>query len=179
MFNYLIDLRDSLKKGPGKWQTRELTDIQHIVIHQALGAKATAEGVNSYHIASTAKGIAYGRGWPRIAYHFFIERNGDTKWCNDLTDIVWHAKGANTNGIGICVAGNFAGEGHEPDNPLPAYQFNEPTEQQINSLEILVPDLIAYLNLDITALTTHSKFGKPACPGFVLEDWVNQFKVNS
>ena len=174
MFSYVKNVINELPRGKGSWKKRAESDITQVVIHQALGAKATTESMNRYHTASKARGIAYGRGWPKIAYHFVVERDGTVKQCNSLTDITYHTgRGANTGGIGICVCGHFEGEGHLKDDPVPAYRFNEPTKEQLLALGRLVVDLIVYLNLDIrSGLKGHFSYGKLACPGFILEQWV-------
>jgi len=85
----------ALPKNPSKppWEKRPANTINEIVIHHSASTGTLAAEAN-YHINN--------RGWYTLSYHFSIDR-GNIYQINDPLSITWHASGANTNGIGICV----------------------------------------------------------------------------
>jgi N-acetyl-anhydromuramyl-L-alanine amidase AmpD len=144
-----------------RWSVRELTGINRIIIHQELG-EANVEAVNHYHIR---KNHISSRGCPHLCYHYGIEKNGEIIHANELNHITWHTRGQNDTGIGIMLAGNFAGPGHETGT-------TEPSLEQINSLEELCDYLIKAFGISNLDLYGHYHFGKPACPGYVVQNWI-------
>jgi len=70
----IIDLRDQLPWNPRKprWpRQRDISSIDKVILHQELG-DGDAVAVNEYHRQYDPRGPAYGRNWPRIAYHFVL-----------------------------------------------------------------------------------------------------------
>lgn len=153
---------ESLRWHPiRRWAQRKLTIIDKIIIHQELG-NANIEAVNNYHIYPNH--ISQ-KGCPHFCYHYGIENNGEIILANDLKHITWHTKGQNECGIGIMLVGNFAGPDHEVNTTVP-------TEDQIKSLDALCDYLISAFGLSNKDIYGHCHFGKPACPGYVLEKWI-------
>ena len=144
-----------------RWATRDLSKINKIVIHQELG-EGSIEGVNNYHIGPNH--ISQ-KGCPHFCYHYGIRKDGEIVQANELASITWHVGSHNTESIGIMVQGNFNG---------PEYDLgtSEPTEAQIKSLEELVDYLIKAFGFTNQNVFGHYHFGKPACPGYVLQKWV-------
>jgi N-acetyl-anhydromuramyl-L-alanine amidase AmpD len=158
----ITDISESLPWHESRrWGERSLSQINKIIIHQTLG-ESELEDVNHYHIGPNHISE---RGCPRICYHFGIRKNGEVVKLNDLKHIVWHAKGQNTSGIGILVAGNFAGPGHNTGTRLP-------TEAQMKSLAELCDYLLAAFDFSYQEIYGHYHFGKPACPGTHIQNWI-------
>ncbi|MCK5617697.1 N-acetylmuramoyl-L-alanine amidase [Candidatus Pacearchaeota archaeon] len=148
-----------------RWSTRKLTQINKIIIHQEL-ADGNIEAVNRYHIMPNHMSK---RGCPHFCYHYGIEKNGEIIQANELNHICWHTKGQNETGIGIMLAGNFIGPGHEEgDEGL--------GEEQIKSLEELCDYLIKAFDFSYNDIYGHCHFGKPACPGYTVEGWIEEKK---
>ena len=165
----IIDLRDQLPWNPRRprWpRQRDVTTIDKVILHQELG-NGDAAAVNEYHRRYDQRGPAYGRNWPRIAYHFVIEKDGSVEQVNALNDVTWHCAGQNTHSIGIMLVGNFAGPGHEG---------GEPTLEQEEAFFALGEHLEEMLNLPLTAFFGHCEFGKLGCPGHTAYGWIEKLR---
>jgi hypothetical protein len=70
---------------------------------------------------------------------------------NEIDKLSYHAKGNNTNSIGIVLIGN--------------YEVNEPSEKMLVSFENLINAHCE--NLDIVSIVGHkdAKFARTLCPG--------------
>lgn len=148
------------------WQKREISQIDKIIIHQELG-ESSVENVNAYHTSISTQNHITPKGCPHICYHYAIRKNGEILQTNELSDITWHCKGQNTSSVGIMLVGNFAGPGYDMGSSVP-------TPEQIQSTEQLVDFLLKSLHLSNASLFGHYQFGKPACPGYVMQEWVEQ-----
>ena len=165
----IVDLRDQLRWNPRRprWpRQRPLDSIDKVILHQELG-NGDARAVNEYHRCYDPRGISYGRNWPRIAYHYVIEKDGTIEQVNDLTDVTWHCRGQNTHSIGIMLVGNFAGPGHNG---------SEPTAAQGRAFFALAEHLMETLGLGPDAFFGHCDFRKPACPGTTAYSWVQRLQ---
>lgn len=95
------------------------------------------------------------RGWDGIGYHYVIKRNGTIEVGRDENEIGAHARGYNTDSIGICLVGtlNF-------------------TSQQVASLVDLIIDVMNRYNIDSTNLWGHYEVNPnktcPNIPGEIL-----------
>jgi N-acetyl-anhydromuramyl-L-alanine amidase AmpD len=160
----IVNLVDKLEWHPTRrWSIRQLSQIKKIIIHQELG-EGSIENVNKYHIGPNH---ISSKGCPRICYHYGIRKNGEIAQLNELSSMVWHTKGQNREGIGILVVGNFAGTGHTAAS-------SEPTNEQLASLAFLVDYLKQAFDFSNQELFGHYHFGKPACPGFVISEWIEK-----
>ena len=148
-----------------RWKTRKLTSVNRIIIHQELG-EGSVEAVNRYHIG---KNHISPKGCPHFCYHYGIEKSGEIIQANDLKDITWHTTGQNAQGIGIMLVGDFPGPGHETATGSPA-------PVQLASLQELCDYLITAFGLSRQDIYGHYHFGKPACPGFALQEWVENIR---
>lgn len=150
------------------WGKRKLSQIYKVIVHQELG-EANTLSVHNYHISPECH-LKLGTGAPRIAYHYTIEKDGTVYQVNDQTDITWHTGGQNLHGIGIMLVGDFDGVDHKGKS--------KPTNEQIGSLKDLLDHLTKQLSIDEKDVYGHSDFGKPACPGFVVTDFVKKYREN-
>lgn len=150
-----------------RWASRQLSEIKKIIIHQELG-EGSLENVNKYHISPNH---ISSKGCPRICYHYGIRKNGEIVQLNELSSIVWHTKGQNKIAIGILLVGNFEGPGHNTGT-------REPSDEQIAALDFLCKYLLEVFGFSNQDLYGHYHFGKPACPGNIIQDWIEN-KRNS
>lgn len=95
---------------------REFTDL--IVIHHTGNPEdddLSAEEIHESH---------QNKGWAGIGYHYVIRKDGTIEQGRPIETIGAHAYGENWHTIGIHVCGNF--------------ELAEPTDEQIESLAVLV-----------------------------------------
>lgn len=195
-----------LKQGPGHYTNVRNRVIKAVIIHHADSSpkegQAAPRGIANFHAGQPkykrdAEGkivyrkvggkmkphwIGGGRGWPGIGYQAVVptipelqdgkavvyQTHDDETWS-------WHTGASiNRNGFGICMAGCFRSE-HYPDNPLAQ---NEPDPIARKALEEVVTQYyLPRFGLKIqTGLKGHFDYGKPACPGDWLEQWVRHMR---
>lgn len=153
-----------------KWRTRPSNLINTIVIHQSLSDQGIDQ-IRKYHMSKNNH-ITPGDPLPNISYHVVIDFDGKVIFCNDFCDYVFHTYGANKNGIGICVLGNFVGKGYRPSDATKG-----PTSVQMYSLEKLVEALQQQFPLILDRnVRGHSDFGKQACPGEAIDAWIREWR---
>ena len=120
--------------------------IDKIVIHCSAttnGRHHTAEDIHRWHKE---------RGWSGIGYHYVIRVDGVLDSGRPHYWTGSHAKGHNTNSIGICLIGTD--------------DFNE---QQWAILEMLVSKLLhEYPLADVIG---HNEVSDKQCPGFNVQEW--------
>lgn len=98
-----IDVRGILPKHPTKkYSRRSIGDISIITIHHSLTTTGSPEAFARYHVESN--------GWPGIAYHYVIGKDGTVYVTNDLETISYHVGDSNKKSIGICLVGDFRTE---------------------------------------------------------------------
>ncbi|MGQ8334910.1 peptidoglycan recognition protein family protein [Sunxiuqinia sp. A32] len=148
------------------WGKRELRQIKKIIIHQEMG-ESSIEQVNKYHTKPGVQNHISEKGCPHFCYHYGIRKNGEIVQANELSDIVWHCSGQNTSAVGIMLEGNFAGPGHELGT-------SAPTGEQLKAIENLVNFLLKSLQLSNYDVFGHYHFGKPACPGYIIQEWIEK-----
>lgn len=149
---------DTLKALPGvrACRKRQEEDIELIVIHHD-AAPPPQPGKELLRIKNEARYHIRKRGFPCLAYHFWIDQHGEVWKCNPLTDITPHARGANSTGIGIALSGNF--------------DYSVPSQLQLAALRSLVKALRKAYPW-IKAVLPHRlvKLSSTACPGKYLSD---------
>jgi hypothetical protein len=166
-----IDARKLLPTHPTKeFERREVEEILGGVIHHTAGDdtphNTAAYHVGPNHISST--------GCPGLCYSFYITKSADIHWANDIESITW-SQSSNRKYLAIVCGGDFSKE--------------SPTFAQVFALLSLwahltgksrspiIPDeLYSILHCSINAIYGHHNFGKPACPGIVLETLVDGFR---
>ncbi len=148
-----------------RWATRELSRVNKIIVHQELG-EGSIENVNTYHVKPNHISP---KGCPHFCYHYGIRKNGEIVQANELSHITWHTKGQNSVAVGIMLVGNFAGPGHDLGT-------SEPTPEQKKSLEELVSHLLQSFGLTPQDVFGHYHFGKPACPGYIIQEWIENYR---
>lgn len=139
------DLIDELPKhSTKKYNTRNLREIQHLVIHHsAVPPSVGPERIAAYHIER--------QDWPGIGYHFLVAEDGTIYQGNALQTVSYHAVKANPGGVGICFLGNFT-----KTVPPPA---------QLQAGAHLVAWLMQALGIALDNVKGHKEFMDTACPG--------------
>lgn len=106
------DVRSEFPLAKGrKWPVRNEREIDTIVIHHAAAPERkdgdTLKQLKQFAELHQRPGHLSKRGGATIAYHYAIDGKGEVWKCNRLSHATWHAQGANANGVGIILLGNF------------------------------------------------------------------------
>lgn len=129
--------------------------INRIIVHHSASARSTTPAqIEQWH---------RGRGFNGIGYHFVIDAAGTIHRTRPMHQIGAHAKGANGDSLGICLAGN---------NTDPAEAW---TPVQVESLRKLCVSLItAFGPLEIEG-HRWAQGGTTAteCPGLSRDAWLS------
>lgn len=139
--------------------------ISQIVIHCAAtrpewmdgqSAQAKVDEIDRWHRA---------RGFRKIGYHYFIDRDGVVVKGRQLEEEGAHTLGQNKDSIGICLAG---GHGSAMNDPFSANY----TDAQDQALRVLINELQVRIP-GIKKISGHNDYTKAkACPGFQVSRWL-------
>jgi len=145
-----------------KWKKRSIESIEGGVYHHSQTDKetTTVTGIAKYHVAAGKQNHISKKGCPGICYTYVIDGKGKTYQTNELTDITWHARGANAGWLAILVIGDYSVGDYKGKNTLSSDQ-----KDAIRRLNKFLRNFVAS-NLKFKP---HSKYGKPACPGLEIE----------
>lgn len=116
--------------------------IKRIIIHHAVSnGDVSAATIHQWHLD---------RGWSGIGYHYVIRTGGNVERGRPENTVGAHAgTGANSDSIGICLAGNLSA--------------HDPTEAQMKTLVWLIKDLRNRLG-DLATIG-HKDVMNTECPG--------------
>jgi N-acetylmuramoyl-L-alanine amidase len=134
----MIDLTNKLP-SQGTYNRRSIDRIKYIVIHHSASDDGDPYIFNRWHME---------RGWPRIGYHYVIDKEGNTFRTNSIDTISYHVKNNNTKCIGICVVGN--------------YEVDEVSDEVRAALMILIDQLRCVGEFELKG---HRDFVNTLCPG--------------
>lgn len=119
---------------------------RRIVIHHSVSSPATSvDEIHRWHLA---------RGWSGIGYHYYIDGSGGVwqgrpEWTQGAHAYQDAQHEANTDGIGICLGGNF--------------EQASPAKAQVQSLAELILDIrTRYKDIPVIG---HKDVQATACPG--------------
>lgn len=143
----LSDKRNTLPARAGAgYPTRTLGAIKRIIIHHTVTrGDVTPERLAEAHV---------GRGKPGITYHFVVSDTGAITWTQPLEVAVEQtlSAAANTEGIGVALAGNF--------------QEQVPPAAQMDGAAVLIAWLLSTLGLPVNAVIGRSEVDiRIASPG--------------
>ena len=115
------------------------TSTKRIILHHAESKSCTADDIHRWHLAN---------GWCGIGYHFFVI-DGSIYRGRPEGVVGSHAKGSNSDSIGICFEGS--------------YMTETMSDVQINAGR----ELVAYLKnkYGITTVQRHKDVCSTNCPG--------------
>lgn len=123
-----------------KGSLKNRTSTKRIILHHAESKSCTADDIHSWHLAN---------GWAGIGYHFFVRKDGSIYRGRPEGVVGSHAKGSNSDSIGICFEGS--------------YMTETMNQTQINAGR----ELVAYLKkkYGITTVQKHKDVCSTNCPG--------------
>ncbi len=136
------------------------SSIKYLIVHHSATARDTTtfEAVKKYHVS---------KGWGDIGYHFFITPDGNVRQgrAENIVGSQCQADGMNFKSLGICLTGNFDTE--------------TPTVEQLTALLNLIRTLMTKYNIPKENVIGHgqARGATTACPGKVLREWVDKFRV--
>jgi hypothetical protein len=179
----IIDISDELPVHESKRYWKRKFPPRMVVVHHNAGSVAHrgrkgAEKAGAFFVATDnpEKEGMQGRDWPGFAYHFWaphafeVYRGRLVVYQTQKIDVVsYHTPGKNGIAISVCFQGSFAG----PFNPASELH---PSPDQWRAKDELWGYLRHELGLRYSDLYTHSMFNKPACPGWMLENWVRSVR---
>ena len=111
-----------------------------IILHHAEASHCTAEDIHRWHLNN---------GWAGAGYHFLVRKDGSIYRLRPENKVGSHAKGSNSNSLGICFEGSYMTE-------------TMPDEQKEAGKE-----LVAHLKekYGISKVQRHSDVYPTSCPG--------------
>ena len=131
----------------GPWaHSAEIQRWTGIVVHWSDSPAMTLDQCNDWHDA---------RGWNGCGYNYIIQRDGSVDTARGLERIGAHAKGYNSQFLGVCFVGNSA-----------------PTAAQLDAWKDLKYRLEEKLGR--LPVFTHASIGSTECPGPALKDLVQK-----
>ena len=120
---------------------RSRTDL--IVIHHtASRPDITVEDIHQLHIDND---------WAGIGYHLVIYPDGSVHQGRPLDTMGAQCEGYNNRSIGVNLTGNF--------------EMEQPTQEQVDALVLLLSDLMRQYNIPPEQVTGHNVWNQTACPG--------------
>lgn len=140
------DITDNLPRHPTKrYRQRALDTITHAVVHHSATAGGTPEAFARYHVRDL--------GWPGIGYHYVIDRKGQVYKCHPATVVSYHASGANSHSVGVCLVGNL--------------DVQRPTQSQMSALAELLRELVGAYQIPAANVIGHRDVPgtRKSCPG--------------
>lgn len=150
----MMRITNLINELPGRaYPRRNGGKIKHVVIHHAAAGKQ--DGDLQYYRSLIDQFDHYHRtnhGWRRIGYHYVIDPLGNCYKCNPYLTVTNHARGGNTNGIGVMLIGNY-----EIDQPTAAALAT--ARELVQELKAGIPGLESVIgHRDVPGSAT-------ACPG--------------
>jgi N-acetyl-anhydromuramyl-L-alanine amidase AmpD len=135
------------------YQLRECSTIKRIVIHHSATKTGDPLVFARWHVGHC--------GYPGIAYHYVVSKQGWIWKCNMLQSITYHARGANVDSVGICLVGDFSSKA--------------PQAKQLEALDWLISEILRALPKGVkVVLHRDVKGSKTTCPGALfppVRDW--------
>lgn len=135
------------KKNAMKIKTNRT--IKKIIIHSTAtpeGVAYTVSDINRWHVS---------KGYGSIGYHFVIGLNGELWAGRDIDLVGAHARGANSDSIGIVYVGGTSATGAAKDTRTEKQKKR--LEQFLKALRQLYPEAV---------ITGHKDHNTTACPSF-------------
>ena len=120
---------------------RSRTDL--IVIHHtASRPDITVDEIHQMHLNNK---------WAGIGYHLVIYPDGSVHQGRPLDTMGAQCEGYNNRSIGVNLTGNF--------------EMEQPTQEQVDALVLLLSDLMRQYNIPPEQVTGHNVWNQTACPG--------------
>jgi len=138
-------------------QRDNLREWKFIVLHHSATEVGSVESIDAAH---KQRKDADGNPWRGIGYHFLVGNGRGMKDGEVAATFRWkeQCEGAhagdlqyNTQGIGVCLVGNF--------------EVEQPTPAQLKSLRELVATLSQECQIETKGIVRHTDIKATACPG--------------
>ncbi|AND39631.1 peptidoglycan recognition family protein [Cytobacillus oceanisediminis] len=94
-----------------------------IAIHHSLTKTGNSAAFANYHVGTL--------GWPEVAYHFVILKDGTIEWNHDLGVLSYHVGDSNKFSVGICLVGDFRTEEPTDEQKLSLYLLHEALKKDL------------------------------------------------
>lgn len=120
---------------------RSRTDLI-VVHHTASDPDITVEDIHQLHLRNK---------WSGIGYHLVIYPDGSVHQGRPIDAFGAQCEGYNNRSIGINLTGNF--------------EIDQPTQEQVDALVLLLSDLMRQYNIPPEHVTGHNVWNATACPG--------------
>lgn len=122
----------------GSMTNRKSTN--RIILHHAEASHCTAEDIHHWHLNN---------GWSGAGYHFLVRKDGKIYRLRPENKVGSHAKGSNSDSIGVCFEGSYM------------------TETMPEAQKKAGKELVAYLKskYGISKVQRHSDVYPTSCPG--------------
>src|SRR3990167_8147134 len=91
-----------------------------------------------------------------VGYTYFIEKDGNLTQTRTDTEMQAHTRGANTDSIGICLAGNF--------------DYEKPSQAQLIALKGLLLRKMTEHAILPQNIFGHRVYASKSCPGFLFKE---------
>lgn len=151
--------------APGRsWYQRPTGNVRFITVHHT-ASQATGSDVQV--MQNEANHHIYKNGWPGLAYHFFITKNGNIYQTNNISDVTYH-DAVNWDSIGVVLAGYF----HPTVNENPQDPQQKALRYLLDQLSTQHPEFPAAQG-DVLG---HRERSSTACPGNNLIGYVVDYR---
>ena len=111
------------------------------------------------------------RGFNQVGYHYLIGRGGEVVQGRPIEMVGAHAKGHNSDSIGIALFGGF---GSDADD-LATEHF---TPLQLAAAYELVRRLQEQYSIKNENVIGHNRISNKSCPGFRVQKWLSGMKLS-
>ncbi|CAM0104215.1 amidase [Vibrio phage 159E36-2a] len=134
--------------------------VNYITIHCSATKpkrRTTIEDIDKWH---------RDRGFRKVGYHWYIDRDGDIHQGRNETEIGAHVAGHNLGNVGICLEGGLSDETGDPENNY--------TVAQWDALTLLLKEVIGRHGVKWGNIKGHRDWGaNKACPCFDVNDYLD------
>lgn len=141
--------------------SRDLSKIDTIIVHCSAtppDMDVDAGTIRRWHIS---------KGWTDIGYHYVIRRSGDVEEGRDIGKVGAHAKGHNTNSVGICLAGGTKQINRSKSDA----NF---TANQYHALRTLISDITKQIGRGLDVIGHREVNPGKACPCFDVQAFMEE-----
>lgn len=140
---------------------KQRSETQYIILHHTrVTGRHDVKEIHQWHLNRETNG----KKWAGIAYHFYVDKDGEIFIGRPLDTIGAHTYGHNSNSVGVCFEGDF--------------NVERMTEKQLDAAVLLISILsVGYKNAKIRR---HKDFNKEeTCPGkkFPMEKLLERVKM--
>jgi hypothetical protein len=164
----IVDARTTLARHRTKtWGRRDPALLKGVCFHQSLAHNGSAAATAKYDVGENHMSPD---GLPSLSYTLFVDRENTVHLANAVEEKTWSQGDASKDGdenalyLAVCFGGNFSGPGY--------MGTQQPSPFQITTAASLWFHCKKIWGWHNNQLFGHYDFGKPACPGDVLGEFI-------